>query len=629
MKNTIGRRILSAVAFTLIFALLLSGFTLIFYPKWKTSVDSGQMAGFYREPRNTIDVLFLGSCNMYTSVSPVLMYDEFGVTGYDFTCPDQELSTSYYYLRDALKRQKPKAVVIEALFFMAKNDAERETYNRFAFDYMPLSWNKIRAVADLAGRESEFMKQYDQTSSDTLLTFMSYLFPLLRYHSNTEITKEDFTFFLSDNLYNERKGNNPRLSYPRLEGYGTDLDWVYNGKTINDNAKEYFPKIKALCEKEGIPLVIMKSPNYVRWGFDDSYTGVIRDFAEKMGVPFIDMHSEEYNCFTVDDYAINTTLNVLGVQKLTHELGEYLVDNYGLTPTVLTEKQKAAWDECVVKYYDMARESGLSLDPGEINYIKNQAESSLVHWIPLEGSDRYTVYRAPGHSAAFVKLGEAEGSSFEDKDVTSGSGYTYYIEAADGADAGRRSQKKYNIYVEMPGALTARNENGVVRLDWEPAQKADGYFIYRRAGTAFKYSIWDRITTNSYANKNVNNGALYYYRVSSYIEEDDVRYESDGVFVNEFPLKDPVITSISTHDGKITIKWDKPQNVDKVRIYRRIEDRDDFVLYDAISAKHGEYTDAYNFKNGKTYFYKIVFVKNYFGHEGISADSNIVCEVIR
>ena len=205
MKSKVLKEIIAGVAFLLVFTLLLSILTLVYYPKWKANTTHGQMAGFYREPKNSLDVILLGSCNMYTSFSPVLLYDEYGITSYGMTCPDEELSTSYYYLKDALKRQKPKVVVVEALFFTAPNDQKREKYNRFALDYMPLSLNKIQAAAALAGRESRFMQQYDETAADSLLTFMSYLFPLLRYHSRTDLSAEDLTFFLSDNVSNPNK----------------------------------------------------------------------------------------------------------------------------------------------------------------------------------------------------------------------------------------------------------------------------------------------------------------------------------------------------------------------------------------------------------------------------------------
>ena len=61
--------VMRACAYMLMFCTLLTIITLVFLPKWDyEKTQSGQVAGFYREPDNTLDVLYLGSCNMYSSV---------------------------------------------------------------------------------------------------------------------------------------------------------------------------------------------------------------------------------------------------------------------------------------------------------------------------------------------------------------------------------------------------------------------------------------------------------------------------------------------------------------------------------------------------------------------------------
>lgn len=63
-------RVIRCIAFMLIVALLLSIVTMIYLPKWSYDNEVGQVSGFYQEEKNTIDVIGLGSCNMYSSFSP-------------------------------------------------------------------------------------------------------------------------------------------------------------------------------------------------------------------------------------------------------------------------------------------------------------------------------------------------------------------------------------------------------------------------------------------------------------------------------------------------------------------------------------------------------------------------------
>ena len=136
MKKDISsckKTILSCVGFIAGFLIILSVLTLIYLPKWK-DLDAELMRGFYQEEENSIDVLMLGSCNIYSSYSPIIAYDKSGITSYVYASPDQELVISYHYLKEALKTQDIKLVVLESLFLTCEPTAKREYYNRTALE---------------------------------------------------------------------------------------------------------------------------------------------------------------------------------------------------------------------------------------------------------------------------------------------------------------------------------------------------------------------------------------------------------------------------------------------------------------------------------------------------------------
>ena len=120
---------LGCSTFVAIFLVILTALSLIYVPKW-VGRDAEQMRGLYVEEENTIDTLMLGSCNMYSSYSPIIAYEQFGLTSYVYGCPDQELVISYHYLKEALKSQNIKTVVLESLFLTCEPTAKREYYNR-------------------------------------------------------------------------------------------------------------------------------------------------------------------------------------------------------------------------------------------------------------------------------------------------------------------------------------------------------------------------------------------------------------------------------------------------------------------------------------------------------------------
>lgn len=624
MKNTVLKLGIRAVAFLLIFLTILTILTLVFLPKRDAeTLQSAQAAGFYHEPARTLDVLFLGSCNMYSSVSPVLLYEKYGITGYAFCCPDQEMSTSYTYLKEALKTQDLKAVVVESLFLTATNSQKREYYNRYAFDYTPLNLNKLTLAMETSTRESSWMRQYDRTAPDSLLTFAGYVFPLLRYHSRNDLSKTDLTFFLKNNLYNFYKGGFPEYAYTTNDG--NYYSKVFNGDKINELSQKYVPKIKALCEEHGIPLIIVKSPNYARWGYDDKQTKIVRDFAAELGVPFLDYHLPQYNNYEIYDYGYQTgRLNVYGVRKFSDTMGAYLTEKVGLQPTVLSEEDKAAWDACVEKYYRVAKEKGCNLYPGELAQLSNLDGAICVRWNPLDDCQTYSIYRCEGKNGDFSLLTDtASGYTFNDTDVVSGQGYRYYVVPNQGAKAGKASEEAYYVYVDMPKNFSVTNENGVMRLTWEPVSEAADYRIQRRTGGDFNFSSYATTKYSTYPNDNVKSGYLYYYRLAAIYRDGNQSYPSMTTIVHGTPQFTPQITGVSASDGAVTLSWKKLTGQDHIQIWRSSSTNGDYTLIDTISSSSVQYTDK-TVSAGNEYFYRIVSDWTLYGYYAESDVSNTV-----
>ena len=620
----IVKKILKGIAFLLLLSMALTALTLIYHPKWYNYQDKGQPAGFYQEPKNTIDVLLLGSCNMYSSFSPVLMYERDGITSYNFSCPDQEMSTTYYFIKDALTRQKPKVVVVEALFLMQEtHTGNREKYNRFALDYMPLSLNKIALAWQTAGSESAMMPKYDSTAPGRAMTFASYIFPLLRYHNRTDLTNEDVSYFAENEFYSYYKGGVPLFSYTRNDGNRAFA--VFNEKTISETAKTYFPKIKELCDKNGIQLVVAKSPNYARWGHDESYTTVAREYVESFGIPFVDMHAPQYNNFEDYDYGIDINLNVYGMRKFTYTLADYLIENYNLQPTPLSEENTAKWEESIAWFYDRSLGKGMDLEQGHLAQIFNKEDAVCVRWNPCLDCGEYSIYRAEGHDeSTAVKIGTATGETFDDKDVTHAQGYTYYVVPEQGAKAGQRSNSMYYIFVSMPtNVVGVTRDDGAMKVTWDGED--DCYFrVYRRYYNALKFSAW--LTTEKHRDINateIKEGKIYTFRVSAAIKEDGVEYQSKCVLVDILQQGKPVITGISSADGANTITWEAMKNRRSIKIYRRSAGAEEFTLIKTISGKMTSFTDT-AVKPGKQYEYCITSVVKCAGMKEESVRSDVV-----
>ena len=75
--------------------------------------STSSFADFYQLDKNTVDVLFLGSSHGVSSFSPPKLYDDYSIRSYNLSSELQSLLVSYYWLKEALRYQTPKVVVLD------------------------------------------------------------------------------------------------------------------------------------------------------------------------------------------------------------------------------------------------------------------------------------------------------------------------------------------------------------------------------------------------------------------------------------------------------------------------------------------------------------------------------------
>ena len=66
---------------------------------------------FFKE-ENDFDVLFFGSSNMQHMVIPLQLWNEYGITSYNFGNTSERLPVTYWTIKNALEYTNPKVVCI-------------------------------------------------------------------------------------------------------------------------------------------------------------------------------------------------------------------------------------------------------------------------------------------------------------------------------------------------------------------------------------------------------------------------------------------------------------------------------------------------------------------------------------
>ena len=282
-------------------------------PKYHDTLIEGHLSGEYYRETTDHDVLFIGDCEVFEHFSPVILYNEYGITSYIRGGAQQLVWHSYGFLEDALKTETPKVVVYNVLA-LKYGEPQSEAYNRLALDGM--RWGKAKIGTIRAGMTEDE-------------DFMSYVFPLLRYHDRIDkLTKEDVRYWFSDGDpvslkgYVMHAGVDPATEVPQ-ERYDPKLP---------ESSMTWLSKMADLCEAHGIALVLIKSPSiYPVW--HPEWDAEIEAFAKSRGLRYDNMIAENDAIgvdLQTDTYDQGQHLNVDGAEKLSRWFGAVLRDAYGL-----------------------------------------------------------------------------------------------------------------------------------------------------------------------------------------------------------------------------------------------------------------------------------------------------------
>lgn len=372
MKRNVSYMIKAAV-FTIITAFVVLGINRLENPKYfynSTWSTTATYTGFYKMPKNSVDVLFFGSSHAASSICPQELYDQYGITSYNLGCEQQNVLVSYYWLKEALNYQNPKAVVIDTRMLQSYNDKEplntAEVCTRKAIDYMHWGKVKISAIQDIC-------------KEDTNQDIWSYYLTNIRFHSRwTWIEESDFTYSQMAKHF-ETKGYVPLYSSNGSKDYKTFSSDKVNGECeLHSVMVRYMQKIINLCQENNIEVLLVKTPTTET---DAEWHNAVQALATENHVNFFDLNErDEYRKLKYDfatDMADNGHPNVSGATKITNYLGSVLKREYGLE-----SREDATWDDSEWYWNDVETMYSLS------------RENDIVQYLKKINKDRYSVFMA-------------------------------------------------------------------------------------------------------------------------------------------------------------------------------------------------------------------------------------------
>lgn len=303
MKN-----VLKSIAFISILFILLEILTYYFIPCTNIQKYGTFNASEYEilgEKENTIDVIALGDSLVYSSLSPMEIWDQFGYTVFDCAEAAQIIPNAYNYLKVAVESQHPKIVLMEANV-LYRDPSKKNWRSKYA--------HKVN------------------------------YFPIFLYHDNW---KKYLSDGLKENWINNNKGY-IHITKTKPKKNPVVLKPTNKSSEILSSNLEYFEMIIDLCKNNDIKLVLVSFPTQTAWSYK-KHNGIV-ELTEKYNIDFIDLNLENLGInWETDTKDEGSHLNYLGAKKVSLYLGNYLKDTE-LLKDHRNEEDYNLWNKALLKY---------------------------------------------------------------------------------------------------------------------------------------------------------------------------------------------------------------------------------------------------------------------------------------
>jgi len=318
-------KIAKSVAFSILLIAAMTSFFSIF--RIKSWAGICEMDIFYKLPNNTVDVLFLGSSHVFVNINPAVLFSEYGITSFVLGGSAQPLWNTYFFLCEALRTQKPKAVILEAYQTVSNSEYSGDEYYIVVNTYgMKPSMRYINALKVSAPKKD----------------FWEYFFRFRRYHNRyTTLSKNDFSpnmvpdvgtrnDVVRYDLWIDWKGFLALYSHTPFER--PDVDNVIDRSPMHIKAELYYRAIIELCIKNNIPLEIVVAP-YVISSQHMQKLNYAYDIALEYDIPFTNLNNS-YDKIGFDfslDMADENHANYRGSTKISRYIGAKIKEKYNIS----------------------------------------------------------------------------------------------------------------------------------------------------------------------------------------------------------------------------------------------------------------------------------------------------------
>ena len=341
-KQNAGRLLKVAVFLSILFLLFLF-FT---YLMRNTDYNARQNVLDFYEEESELDAVFIGASSIYRYWNPMKAWETEGIATRNYSVSSMHLSTYLPAIKDILRTQKPKLIVVEARRFSRKSGENPgiEVGARNMLDSLDYNLSRLQSV-------HYYCERMDIPWKDAVSLYID----LIQYHDNYEALVMPLNWKLADNRigdeYIEEKNFKGYALSTKSVAFEDPSENLVDGTTeLNENSLMLYDDLISFCQKNEIPLMILAMPMVITEE-EAIEINSLKKITEAYGVPFVDLNQKfaELELDFSTDFLDAHHVNVLGAAKVTEYLASYLTEEYDLEDH-REDEAYASWHELYEEY---------------------------------------------------------------------------------------------------------------------------------------------------------------------------------------------------------------------------------------------------------------------------------------
>ncbi|MCR4924847.1 MAG: hypothetical protein K5917_01005 [Clostridiales bacterium] len=309
MKQIIIKKGIKAISFVITLLLVLLLLSLFFRPKESENFKANDIKplGVLAEAENSLDVLFFGDSEAYTSFSPISFWDKEGFSSFVCASSAQYLSLTKSFVEQALENQSPKVVVIETNAFFRKIRSENSFWTRF---------ENLFSILEYHNRWKNFIP--------------------LKIEATPYSWKDDLKGYKIYKMAVKCK----------CKDYMQKTDQI---ESIPETNIQYVKDIVNYCKDKNIEVLFVSTPSIKNWNYERH--NAVENLAKEVGADYLDLNLQEsikINWKT-DTADAGDHLNFKGAEKVSTFIAPYLAEKYNLE-NKKGNSEFEEWNKLVSKY---------------------------------------------------------------------------------------------------------------------------------------------------------------------------------------------------------------------------------------------------------------------------------------